>query len=38
MTDFFTDVTLGTGDVATAGRRVAVHYHGWLFDEAAPDN
>ena len=38
MTDFFTDVTLGTGPEATAGRPVAVHYTGWLFDAAAPEN
>jgi FKBP-type peptidyl-prolyl cis-trans isomerase len=38
MTDFFTDVTLGTGEIATAGRPVAVHYTGWLYDEAAPEN
>jgi FKBP-type peptidyl-prolyl cis-trans isomerase FkpA len=37
MTDFFTDVTLGTGPEATAGRPVAVHYTGWLFDAAAAD-
>ncbi|MDB5411717.1 MAG: Peptidylprolyl isomerase [Rubritepida sp.] len=33
-----TDIKLGTGDTATAGRNVAVHYTGWLFDEAAPEN
>jgi FKBP-type peptidyl-prolyl cis-trans isomerase len=38
MTDFFTDVTLGAGETATAGRPVAVHYTGWLYDAAAPDN
>ena len=26
------DVTLGTGDVATAGQNVTVHYTGWLTD------
>ncbi len=33
-----TDVKLGTGDVATAGRNVSVHYTGWLYDAAAPDH
>lgn len=31
-----TDVKLGTGDTATAGKNVSVHYTGWLFDAAAP--
>ena len=38
MSDFFTDVTLGTGATAAAGQAVGVHYTGWLFDAAAPDN
>jgi FKBP-type peptidyl-prolyl cis-trans isomerase FkpA len=33
-----TDVKLGTGDLATAGKSVSVHYTGWLYDEAAPDH
>jgi FKBP-type peptidyl-prolyl cis-trans isomerase FkpA len=33
-----TDIKIGTGETATAGRYVAVHYTGWLFDEAAPEN
>ncbi|HEY4251100.1 MAG TPA: FKBP-type peptidyl-prolyl cis-trans isomerase [Roseomonas sp.] len=33
-----TDTKLGTGEEATAGRQVSVHYTGWLFDESAPDN
>ena len=33
-----TDVKLGTGAAATAGQQVSVHYTGWLFDAAAPDN
>jgi len=33
-----TDVKLGTGDLATAGRNVSVHYTGWLYDAAAPDH
>ena len=33
-----TDVKLGTGDVATAGKNVSVHYTGWLYDAAAPDH
>jgi FKBP-type peptidyl-prolyl cis-trans isomerase len=31
-----TDVKLGTGDLATSGRNVSVHYTGWLYDAAAP--
>ena len=33
-----TDHKIGTGAEATAGRTVAVHYTGWLFDPAAPGN
>ncbi|MES2711080.1 MAG: FKBP-type peptidyl-prolyl cis-trans isomerase [Pseudomonadota bacterium] len=33
-----TDTKLGEGDEAVAGQQVAVHYTGWLFDEAAEDN
>jgi FKBP-type peptidyl-prolyl cis-trans isomerase FkpA len=33
-----TDVKLGTGDAATAGKSVTVHYTGWLYDAAAPDH
>ena len=33
-----TDNKLGTGDKATAGREVAVHYTGWLYDASAKDN
>ena len=33
-----TDQKLGTGATATAGHTVEVHYTGWLFDPAAPDN
>jgi FKBP-type peptidyl-prolyl cis-trans isomerase len=29
---------IGEGDRAEAGREVVVHYTGWLFDEAAPEN
>ena len=32
-----TDVKEGTGNEATAGRRVTVHYTGWLYDEAKAD-
>ena len=32
------DHVVGTGDTASAGQTVAVHYTGWLFDPAAPDN
>jgi FKBP-type peptidyl-prolyl cis-trans isomerase len=33
-----TDRTIGTGETATAGQNVEVHYTGWLFDAAAADN
>jgi FKBP-type peptidyl-prolyl cis-trans isomerase FkpA len=33
-----TDVKLGTGDVATAGKNVSVHYTGWLYDAATADH
>ncbi|MBI5439417.1 MAG: FKBP-type peptidyl-prolyl cis-trans isomerase [Nitrosomonadales bacterium] len=33
-----TDKKLGKGAKATAGREVAVHYTGWLYDKAAKDN
>ena len=29
------EVTLGTGDTAAAGKRVTVHYTGWLLDKGA---
>ena len=32
------DHKIGTGAEAVAGAHVSVHYTGWLFDEAAPDN
>jgi len=32
------DHKIGTGDVAEIGKNVVVHYTGWLFDEAAPEN
>ena len=31
------DHKIGTGAEAVAGKTVSVHYTGWLFDEAAPD-
>jgi FKBP-type peptidyl-prolyl cis-trans isomerase FkpA len=31
------DQTVGTGNEAVAGRRVTVHYTGWLYSESAPD-
>ena len=31
-----TDVVVGDGAEAVAGRQVTVHYTGWLFDESAP--
>ena len=33
-----TDVILGKGDLATPGKKVSVHYTGWLYDAAAPDH
>jgi FKBP-type peptidyl-prolyl cis-trans isomerase FkpA len=33
-----TDQKIGTGAVAESGQTVSVHYTGWLFDAAAPDN
>ncbi len=33
-----TDTKLGEGAEAQAGQTVIVHYTGWLYDEAAPDN
>jgi FKBP-type peptidyl-prolyl cis-trans isomerase len=33
-----TDVKLGEGDLATAGKNVSVHYTGWLYDAAVPDH
>lgn len=32
-----TDVKLGEGDLAVAGKSVSVHYTGWLYDAAASD-
>ena len=33
-----TDAVVGGGNEAVAGRRVTVHYTGWLYDTAAADN
>jgi FKBP-type peptidyl-prolyl cis-trans isomerase len=33
-----TDTKVGTGAEAVPGQHITVHYTGWLFDEAAPDN
>ncbi len=30
-----TDIKPGNGDEATAGKRISVHYTGWLYEEAA---
>mgnify|MGYP006195872219 FL=1 len=32
------DTSVGSGSEATAGRRVTVHYTGWLFDTTKPEN
>ena len=32
------DVQAGTGAEAVAGKKVSVHYTGWLYDEARPDH
>jgi FKBP-type peptidyl-prolyl cis-trans isomerase len=32
------DTTVGQGAEATAGKRVTVHYTGWLFDTTRPEN
>jgi FKBP-type peptidyl-prolyl cis-trans isomerase FkpA len=32
-----TDVVVGDGALATAGKRVTVHYTGWLYDPQAAD-
>jgi FKBP-type peptidyl-prolyl cis-trans isomerase len=32
-----TDTKIGAGGAAAAGPQVAVHYTGWLYDEAAAD-
>ena len=33
-----TDTTTGSGAEATTGRRVTVHYTGWLYDAVKPDH
>lgn len=33
-----TDVVVGTGATAQAGKTVTVHYTGWLYSETAPDH
>jgi FKBP-type peptidyl-prolyl cis-trans isomerase FkpA len=33
-----TDLRVGTGADATAGRRITVNYTGWLYDPARPEN
>ena len=33
-----TDVVVGSGEEATAGKTVSVHYTGWLYDESAPEH
>lgn len=33
-----TDVRLGSGAEAIAGKQLTVHYTGWLYDESVPDH
>ena len=33
-----TDTTIGSGAEATSGQQISVHYTGWLYDPAAPEN
>jgi len=33
-----TDTTIGTGAEATSRQQISVHYTGWLYDPAAPEN
>lgn len=33
-----TDVKIGDGALATAGKTIKVHYTGWLYDETAPNH
>lgn len=33
-----TDIVVGDGAEAIAGKKVSVHYTGWLYDEASADN
>ena len=32
-----TDTVVGSGEEAVPGKRISVHYTGWLFDASAPD-
>jgi FKBP-type peptidyl-prolyl cis-trans isomerase len=34
----YTDTTVGTGAAATAGKKVTVHYTGWLYNAGAKGN
>jgi FKBP-type peptidyl-prolyl cis-trans isomerase FkpA len=34
----YEDITPGTGETATAGQKVKVHYTGWLYDPTASNN
>jgi FKBP-type peptidyl-prolyl cis-trans isomerase len=39
MTKLMThDTQAGTGATATPGKRITVHYTGWLYDESKPDH
>jgi len=33
-----TDTKIGSGETATAGKDVTVHYTGWLYDDGAADH
>ncbi len=32
------DIVVGSGAEATAGKKITVHYTGWLYDPAQPNN
>ena len=34
----YTDTTVGTGAIATAGKKVSVHYTGWLYNNGQKGN
>ena len=34
----FTDIVLGTGDLATGGTQVSINYIAWIFEDGASEN